>query len=160
MSILNIAALRALDPKIGSVIQAVIDKGYRDFIGNVAKARGKTPAEIDAIARGRVWSGAQAKERGLVDELGGLGDATAAAALAANLGTDYRVRYVEKDLSFWERFALNLNSQALAGIGRAAVPELARGWLAQPELRSQLALLRSLGGNKVGVFAYCFCEIR
>ena len=151
---------RALDPKIGSVIQAVIDKGYRDFIGNVAKARGKTPAEIDAIARGRVWSGAQAKERGLVDELGGLGDATAAAALAANLGMDYRVRYVEKDLSFWERFALNLNSQALAGIGRAAVPELARGLLVQPELRSQLALLRSLGGNKVGVFAYCFCEIR
>jgi len=151
---------RALDPKIGSVIQAVIDKGYRDFIGNVAKARNKTPAEIDAVARGRVWSGAQAKERGLVDELGGLGDATAAAAQAASLGADYRVRYVEKELSFWERLVLDLNSEALAGVGRAAVPEFARTWLAQPELRTQLALLRSLGGNKLGVFAYCFCEIR
>ena len=151
---------RALDPKIGSVIQSVIDKGYRDFIGNVARARNKTPAEIDAIARGRVWSGSQAKERGLVDELGGLSDATAAAAQAASLGTDYRVRYVEKDLTFWEKLALDLNSQALAGVGHAAVPEFARGWLTQPDLRNQLALLRSLGGNKVGVFAYCFCEIR
>jgi protease-4 len=151
---------RSLDPKIGSVIQSVIDKGYRDFIGNVAKARNKTPAQIDAVARGRVWSGAQAKERGLIDELGGLSDATAAAAQAANLGSEYRVRYVEKNLSFWEKLALDLNSQALAGIGHAAIPEFARGLLTPPDLRNQVALLRSLGGNKVGVFAYCFCEVR
>src|SRR5450432_863212 len=148
---------RALDPRIGSVIQTVIDKGYRDFVGNVAKARNKTPEQIDAIARGRVWSGEQAKERGLVDELGGLGDATTAAAKAANLGENYRVHYVEKPLSFWEKLALDLNSEALAGIGHAAVPELARSWLAQSGLHNQLALLRSLSGNKLGVFAYCFC---
>ncbi|MDR3386630.1 MAG: signal peptide peptidase SppA [Rudaea sp.] len=151
---------RALDPKIGSVIQAVIDKGYRDFIGNVAKARNKTPEQIDAIARGRVWSGEQARERGLVDELGGLGDATLAAAKAANLGENYRVRYEEKPLSVWEKLALDINSEALTGIVRVAIPEFARGWLAQPELHNELALLRSLGGNKLGVFAYCFCEIR
>jgi protease IV len=151
---------RALDPRIASVIQTVIDKGYRDFVGNVAKARKQTTAQIDAIARGRVWSGEQARERGLVDELGGLGDATTAAAKAANLGDKYRVFYVEKPLSFWERAALDFNSEALAGIGRAALPEFVRGWLGQPELRNQLSLLRGLGGNKLGVFAYCFCEIR
>jgi protease-4 len=149
---------RPLDPDIGAVIQSVIDKGYRDFIGNVAKARGKTPQEIDAIARGRVWSGAQAKERGLVDELGGLHEAIAAAAQAANLGNDYRVRYVEKELTFWERFALGFDGEALSRIGHAAVPELAR--FATPDLRHQLSLLRNLGANKIGVFAYCFCEIR
>ena len=149
---------RPLDPNIGAVIQSVIDKGYRDFIGNVAKARGKTPEQIDAIARGRVWSGDQAKERGLVDELGGLKDAIAAAAQAANLGSDYRVRYIEKDLTFWERMALDLNTEALTGIGRAAVPDFAR--FAAPDLRHQLSLLRNLAGNKLGVFAYCFCEIR
>jgi len=149
---------RPLDPNIGAVIQSVIDKGYRDFIGNVAKARGKTPEQIDAIARGRVWSGEQAKERGLVDELGGLKDAIAAAAQAANLGSDYRVRYIEKDLTFWERTALDLNTEALTGIGRAALPDFAR--FAAPELRHQLSLLRNLAGNKLGVFAYCFCEIR
>jgi len=149
---------RPLDPNIGAVIQSVIDKGYRDFIGNVAKARGKTPEQIDAIARGRVWSGEQAKERGLVDELGGLKDAIAAAAQAANLGSDYRVRYIEKDLTFWERMALDLNAEALTGMSRAVVPDFAR--FAAPELRHQLSLLRNLAGNKLGVFAYCFCEIR
>lgn len=151
---------RPLDPKLGEIIQTVIDKGYRDFIGNVAKARSKTPEQIDVIARGRVWSGEQAKERGLVDELGGLDDATVAAAQAANLGDKYRVHYVEKPLSFWERFALDLNSQALASFGRAVLPDLPRGLLQSSEIGDQLRLLRSLNGHKVGVFAYCFCQIR
>ena len=151
---------RQLDPNLGSVLQSVIEKGYRDFIGNVAKARGKTAEEIDAIARGRVWSGAQAKERALVDELGGLSDAIAAAAQAANLGDEHRVRYIEKELSFWERAALDFNTESLALASRAGVPELARAWLARSELDQHLPLLRSLHGNRLGVFAYCFCEIR
>ena len=74
---------RPLDPAVGRVIQSVIDKGYRDFTGKVAKPRATQPVEqIDAIARGRVWSGAQAKERGLVDEFGGLEAAVADAARA------------------------------------------------------------------------------
>jgi protease IV len=151
---------RALDPKIGEVIQTVIDKGYRDFIGNVAKARNKTPEQIDAIARGRVWSGQQAKERGLVDELGGLKEAVAAAAQAAKLGSDYHVRYVEKELSFWERLALDMNSEASVSFSRASMPELARAWLSTMDSHHELSLLRNLGSNKIGVFAYCFCEVR
>ncbi|MEO7478477.1 MAG: signal peptide peptidase SppA, partial [Lysobacteraceae bacterium] len=58
---------RALDPAVGELIQSTINHGYAQFIGNVARARGRTPDQIDTIARGRVWSGAQAKERGLVD---------------------------------------------------------------------------------------------
>jgi len=149
---------RPLDPQIGAVIQSVIDKGYRDFIGNVAKARGKTPEQIDAIARGRVWSGDQAKERGLVDELGGMSDAVAAAAQAANMGSNYRVRYVEKQLTFWERVAMDFNTEAMRGMGHALFPDVAR--FAAPDLRHELSLLRQLAGNKLGVFAYCFCEIR
>lgn len=44
---------------------------YRDFVHKAAVGRGKTDAEIDAVGRGRVWTGAQARERGLVDETGG-----------------------------------------------------------------------------------------
>ncbi|HZP68272.1 MAG TPA: signal peptide peptidase SppA [Rudaea sp.] len=151
---------RPLDPKIGDVIQTVIDKGYRDFVGNVAKARNKKPEEIDAIARGRVWSGEQAKERGLVDELGGLNDAAAAAAQAANLGSDYHLTYVEKELTFWERLALSFNSEADARVARAVVPQVGRDWLEAPTVRDNLRLLRSVSDGKIGVFAYCFCEIR
>ena len=151
---------RALDPKVGAVIQSIVDKGYQSFITKVAAARNKTPQQIDAIARGRVWSGAQAKERGLVDQLGGLREATVAAAQAANIGGNYQVRYVEKEMSAWERFAVSLSNDALARIGRAVVPEAARALLAQADVQGQLKLLRSLDANKVGVFAYCFCEIK
>lgn len=151
---------RELDPKVGDIIQSIINKGYQSFIGKVAAARGKTPDQINAIARGRVWSGEQAKERGLVDQLGGLREASAAAAKAANLGDDYQLRYVEKEMSAWERYVVSLSSDALARLGRAFVPDVARVLLAQPDVQGQLKLLGALDGNRVGVFAYCFCEIK
>lgn len=151
---------RALDPKIGATIQAVIDKGYQDFIHKVAAARHKTPEQIDAIARGRVWSGAQALDRGLVDKLGGLEDAIAAAVKVANLGTNYRVSYVEKPLSTWERLAMNLGNNALAGYAHAVLPDMPIGLLAQPDVRDQLKLLQSMQSKKLGVYAYCFCQMR
>ena len=77
---------RPLSPEIEAILNSVIRHGYDEFIGHVAKARKRTPQEIDAIAQGRVWSGSQAKERGLVDKLGGLNDAIAAAASRAKLG--------------------------------------------------------------------------
>jgi protease-4 len=153
-------ARRELDPKVGELIQSIIDRGYERFISRVAAARHKTPQEVDAIARGRVWSGEQAKERGLVDQIGGLNEAVAAAATAANLGANYRVNYVEKELSTWERFAVSMSSDALVRWSGVALPEAARALLKQPEIDGQLKLLHALDGNKVGVFAYCFCEIR
>src|SRR5690606_31277773 len=97
---------RPLSPQVETILTSVIRRGYADFIGKVGDARGKTPEEVDAVAQGRVWSGAQAKERGLVDKLGGLHDAIAAAAARAGLEANYQVRYIERDLSAWERFVL------------------------------------------------------
>ena len=68
--------------------------------------------------------------------------------------------YVEKELSAWERFALGLSSDTVARGANALLPEAARVLFAQSEVSGQLKLLRALEGNKVGVFAYCFCEIR
>jgi protease-4 len=148
---------RPLDPDVGAMIQNLIDKGYRDFVGKVAAARHKSPAEIDAVARGRVWSGAQARERGLVDELGGLTEAIAGAAERAHLGKDFRVRYLEKPLSAWERLALSFNEDALAEVGKRLLPA-AR--LIPPDVAAQGRLLQALRPNQVGVLAYCFCELR
>jgi protease-4 len=75
-------------------VEAEADLFYTDFIERVAKGRKLTVAAVDAIARGRVWTGADAKERGLVDELGGLRTAITRAKVLAGLEPDDEIRLV------------------------------------------------------------------
>jgi protease-4 len=155
---------RPLDPAVGQVIQSVIDKGYADFTGKVADARKKPVEEIDAVARGRVWSGAQAKERALVDELGGLDAALADAAKRARLGDAdaYRVRYIEKMSSPFSQF---MSGFASSRLGAAWLKDsgFARGLLARslPEMDAQLRFVDEAVNNRHGApvktLAYCFC---
>ena len=157
---------RPLDPGVGRVIQSVIDKGYADFTGKVAQARGRTVEQIDEVARGRVWSGAQARERGLVDELGGLAEAVADAATRASLGgkDKYRVRYIEKAATPFAQFMAGMAGTRLGG---ALLQEsgLARLALARalPETEAQLRFVeraaRERGGAPVKALAYCFCGL-
>ena len=152
---------RPLSPQLESVLNSVIKHGYDEFIGRVAKARKRTPEQIDAIAQGRVWSGSQAKERGLVDKLGGLGDAIAAAASRAKLGTGYQVRYVEHEPSTWERFLLSFgDSQAMVHFARSAGFTLPTSWLDRGEIAQIAGIVESLRGKRYGAFAHCFCELR
>jgi protease-4 len=72
--------LRPLDPRFGQVIQGSINHIYAEFTTKAAAARKTTPEKIDEVAQGRVWTGAQAKDRGLVDRLGSYGDALKSAA--------------------------------------------------------------------------------
>jgi protease-4 len=67
---------------------------YNDFVPKVAKGRGKTDEQINAVGQGRVWTGTQAKERGLVDEFGGLEKAIELAKQLANLPADKEVKRV------------------------------------------------------------------
>lgn len=151
---------RPLSPQLESILNSVIKRGYAEFIGKVAKARGRTPEQIDAIAQGRVWSGSQALERGLVDKLGGLEDAIAAAAARAKLGSDYQVRYVERPMSTWERLALSFsNNEALARVVRWSGFTLPSGLFALSEVREIAGLVESLHGRRYGAFAHCFCEL-
>lgn len=102
-----------LKAETGELIQSIIDRGYRQFIGKVATARGSKSEIIDTVARGRVWSGAQAKERGLVDQLGGLQMAIDEAVALAKLDKDaYRLNYVERATTPFEQFIAGLNGNA------------------------------------------------
>ncbi len=74
-----------LSPEISGMVQSNIENGYSRFLALVAKSRGKTPEQIDAIAQGRVWDGGTARQNGLVDQFGGLDDALAYAAKEAKL---------------------------------------------------------------------------
>jgi signal peptide peptidase SppA, 67K type len=67
---------------------------YEDFVPKVAKGRGKNPEYIDSVAQGRVWMGDQAKERGLVDEFGGLDKAIEVAKGLANIPAEKGIQRV------------------------------------------------------------------
>ena len=152
---------RPLSPQLESILNSVIRHGYDEFIGRVAKARKRTPEEIDAIAQGRVWSGSQAKERGLVDKLGGLGDAIASAAARAKLGSNYEVRYVEREPSAWERFLLSFgDSETMTRMARRIGFSLPSGWIDRAEIAEIGGILESLRGKGYGAFAHCFCDLR
>ncbi len=88
---------RALDPRVATLVQSSIDNIYAQFTTTAAAARKTTPEKINDVAQGRVWTGTQALERGLVDKVGSYGDALASAALRAKLPADYRVQYLDRE---------------------------------------------------------------
>ncbi|WP_313272232.1 signal peptide peptidase SppA [Stenotrophomonas sp.] len=157
---------RPMDPAVGQVIQSVINKGYADFTGKVAAARNKPVEAVDEVARGRVWSGAQAKERGLVDAFGGLKAAVADAADRAKLGESdkYRVRYIEKAATPFAQFMTGF-AGSRAGAWMLADSGIARMMLARqmPELDTQLRFVedavKDRNGAPVKSLAYCFCGL-
>ena len=157
---------RPLDPGVASLVQSVIDKGYRDFTGKVAQARGRSVAQIDEVARGRVWSGEQAKARGLVDVLGGIDDAVADAAARAKLGkpSAWQTRYIEPSSKPFERwFGGLVGSRAglgllrATGVGEALLLEHVATQSATP-LRFVQNALKQRGSARVTPLALCFCS--
>jgi len=104
--------LRPLNPKFGELVQSSINHIYSEFTTKAAAARKTTPEKIDAVAQGRVWTGAQAKERGLVDTIGSYSDAIKSAANRAKLGNDYRISYIEPELTKFDRIFDLIGSQA------------------------------------------------
>ncbi|HEV8695301.1 MAG TPA: signal peptide peptidase SppA [Lysobacter sp.] len=161
---------RPLKPEVGQVIQSVIDKGYRDFTGRVANARKRSVEQIDEVARGRVWSGAQAKERGLVDDFGGLQVAIDDVAKRAKLGksSEYRVRYIEKAVPpFAQLFSSFAESRIGAqwlqgsdfaqGMARAVLPRALPQ--AAEDLRFLEGAIQPTRGVPVKSLAYCFCGL-
>ncbi|MCH1909508.1 MULTISPECIES: signal peptide peptidase SppA [Stenotrophomonas] len=157
---------RPMDPAVGRVVQSVIDKGYADFTGKVAQARDRDVDAIDEVARGRVWSGAQAKERGLVDAFGGLKAAIADAAGRAKLGEPdkYRVNYIEKAATPFAQFMTGF-AGSRAGAWMLSDSSLARLMLARtlPEMDAQLRFVedavKDRNGAPVKALAYCFCGL-
>jgi protease-4 len=154
---------RPLDPRFGALVQSSIDHIYADFTGKVAKARKTTPEKIDAVAQGRVWTGAQALERGLVDRLGSYGDALDSAATRAKLGKDYRVVYLERDQGRIARLVEMFNA-TLAGIVGDGLAQTLAGLGLPTTAAADLA--RDVGGlldvaaakRPFSAVVHCLCE--
>ena len=82
------SSARPKSPVELAVFQRLVDHTYDEFLNRVAEGRGLEKDYVQEIAQGRVWSGAQAVERGLADEIGGLGAAIAHAAKLAEITGD------------------------------------------------------------------------
>src|SRR5512138_85236 len=104
---------RTLEPEARDVLQLSVEHAYSVFVNHVARARGKSFEQIDAVAQGRVWAGVDAAQNGLVDKLGSYQDAVNAAAERAGLKEgEYDLEYIEAPLGW--RQALAVKAQTFA----------------------------------------------
>jgi len=97
-----------------TIIQSSVEDGYETFISRVAEGRGMHPDSVRKVASGRVWTGTQAKARGLVDVLGGLDTAVGIAAAKIKAGDDYRVVYYPEKKQWFEELILTFSDQVQA----------------------------------------------
>ncbi len=103
--------LSPMTEEFASVLQSSVEHGYQRFLNLVARGRDMTPEAVDEIAQGRVWLGERALELGLVDSLGGLPEAIAVAAEIAELGDDFEVLHVKRQLTPQEQLLAQLVDQ-------------------------------------------------
>jgi protease-4 len=147
-------ALGGLSEPIGRIVQANVENGYTRFLNLVARGRDMLPEDVDKIGQGRVWSGRRALELRLVDGLGHLDDAVAAAAKRAGV-EKYNVRYIEKPLSPREQ----LLAEIADGLGFAPVSELAAVRRLIDAAASSARLLDD-PGHVYGVCSICSITLR
>jgi protease-4 len=152
---------REMSEHAKQLFQLVINDGYQDFISKVAESREMEIEDVDAIGQGQVWTGMDALNNGLVDELGDLDDAIAAAAELAGISDDFGIKTIEQELSATEQMIVDLlGSMSVMGF------DVTR-WGGQPDIVDNVAariaekaapLLRF--NDPKGVYSHCFCDIR
>ncbi|MGP3594257.1 signal peptide peptidase SppA [Vagococcus sp. WN89Y] len=140
----DVSITKALPAQVSEMMQLSIENGYQRFITLVAKSRNSTPAQIDKIAQGHVWTGEDAKANGLVDALGDFDDALAKAAELAKL-KQWHVDYYEQEPSFFDR-ALD----SMSGSARAILPQALQAWLPAPLASAALEVKNE--ADKLAVF--------
>jgi len=147
-----------LDPGVSRVLQSSTERIYRQFINLVSKARGKPVEEIDEIAQGRVWSGQQAADRGLIDKTGTFQDAIKASARIAGLGDSYQIEWIEPEQSALDRFFTDFISGAVSKLNMSASKPviLPVSWL--QSMLDDLQFITAQQG-KFTVAAHCLCGL-
>ncbi|MBN7798476.1 signal peptide peptidase SppA [Parahaliea mediterranea] len=135
---------RPLNEQLSSALTSSVEFTYRNFLQLVAEGRDMPVEAVDAIAQGRVWSAADARAEGLVDELGSLTDAVGAAGKLAGL-EDFEVEYVRPPLSPRELLLQQLSRRAALWLGPLVRGQLPPGadMLWQP-VRQAAELVSSL----------------
>ena len=111
-----------LSPEGREILQSLVDNVHSQFVAAVAQSRGMDETEVRKLADGRIYSGAQAKDLGLVDQIGTLEDAIELAAKRAGIDTEPALYYSHPEReNWWERIFM--------GVFGRRLPGLERGWL-------------------------------
>jgi len=149
---------RTLTPARRQILQSSVDHAYAEFLRRVSDGRKKPVEDVEKIAQGRVWAGVDAQRIGLVDHLGGLKDATDAAAKLAELGSDYDVDYIEPEMSLREELLMQLRSETLrmGQIAGIIPPRSDIERVLDPVLEQARAIARL--NDPRGLYAYCWCR--
>lgn len=159
---------RPLDPRLQAAMQSGVEHIYARFTGLAAQARKTTPDKIDTVAQGRIWTGAQAKARGLVDRLGSFDDAVQTAVQLAKLevkaGEKPRLAYMERDLSRSEKLIASLTDVMAPPLALAVGQALGLDALPAPVIE-ELTALRQLsqaatqGRWDRAAAVHCLCSV-
>jgi protease-4 len=149
---------RTLGPAARQILQTSVEHAYAEFLMRVGEGRKKSVTEVDKIAQGRVWAGVDAQRIGLVDTLGGLKDASDAAAKLAEMGTEYDAEYIESEMTLREELLMQLRSQSLqlARMVGLVAPRSEFDRALDPVLEQARSIARL--NDPRGLYAYCWCR--
>jgi protease-4 len=118
---------RKMTPFEKNLIQKYVEDGYELFISRVAEGRKTSTAAIDKVGQGRVWSGINGKENGLVDDLGGISKAIKLAAREADI-IDYNIEELPKEKFPLEQFFKDLANESQSRILRNKLGDTYQYW--------------------------------
>lgn len=157
----GVSLARPLDPRTASILQRNVERGYERFIDLVARGRELEPSRVHELAQGRVWSGEDALENGLVDAMGDFSDAVLAAQELA--GDDaLEARVIEPPMSFGAKLLRDLDSQSwVKRLGARTPPTwlaLARVGLGE-DPRALEPLVRLLSQQHPGARVYALAPV-
>ncbi len=128
-----VTVTRPLTPFEKSVWQKRTDKIYEGFTSKAAAGRHMDVEQLRKVASGRVWTGAQAKEKGLVDLLGGFDDAVNIAAKKAGIENDYKLKFYPKQKNFFAQWLQGMEENAKIN---ALKEELGEGYKTYEQLKN------------------------
>lgn len=145
-----------LDSGVKRVFQSSTERIYRQFINLVSASRGKSYEDVDELAQGRVWSGEQAAERGLVDRNGTFQDAIEASARIAGLGDTYQIVWIEPEKSALDEFLTDFVGGVVSKLNLSVSTPVS---LPVPWLQVMLNDLQFIVSRqgKFTVAAHCLC---
>jgi len=153
---------RAMSEPAKQLFQLFIDDGYDDFISDVAASREMEKSDVDKIGQGQVWTGMDALNHGLIDELGGIEDAIESAASLADLAVEtYGIKNIEHELSPSQQIIVDLLGMA----ARSGID--VSHWAGRPTILEEIAeTLSDKAGaflrfnDPQGVYSHCLCDFQ